>query len=230
MADFLTALPLFSLALTFCAFQVGTWCQKKTGSALCNPILVGAILVIAVLLITGIDPEVYEQDTQGIAWLLTPATVCLALPLYRHIHVLKKDLPAILTGIVAGSVSGLVCIFLLCKLFDLNRTLTVSLLPKSITTAIGTALSAKNGGNTALTSVVIIITGVFGNLIGVSFSKLLKLDDPISQGVAFGTASHLGGTSKATEIHPITGAVSSLSLVVAGIFTAVVFPLVCNFL
>ena len=230
MADFLTALPLFSLALTFCAFQVGAWLQKKTGSALCNPILVGAILVIAVLLITGIDPEVYENDTQGISWLLTPATVCLALPLYRQIKVLKKDLPAILTGIISGSVAGLACIILLCKLFDLNHELTVSLLPKSITTAIGTALASQNGGNTALTAVAIIITGVFGNLIGTSFSKLLKLDDPISQGVAFGTASHLGGTSKATEIHPITGAVSSLSLVVAGIFTAVVFPLICNFL
>ena len=230
MADFLTALPLFSLALTFCAFQIGAWCQKKTGSALFNPILVGAVLVIGVLLITGIDPEIYEKDTQGIAWLLTPATVCLALPLYRHIKVLKKDLPAILTGIVAGSVAGLVCIFLLCRLFDLNNELTVSLLPKSITTAIGTALASQNGGNTALTSVVIIITGVFGNLIGTSFSKLLKLDDPVSQGVAFGTASHLGGTSKATELHPITGAVSSLSLVVAGIFTAVVFPILCSFL
>ena len=230
MADFLTALPLFSLALTFCAFQIGAWLQKKTGSALCNPILVGAILVIAVLLITGIDPEVYEKDTQGISWLLTPATVCLALPLYRHIKVLKKDLPAIFTGIISGSVAGLACIFLLCKLFDLNHELTVSLLPKSITTAIGTALASQNGGNAALTAVVIIITGVFGNLIGTSFSKLLKLDDPISQGVAFGTAAHLGGTSKATEIHPITGAVSSLSLVVAGIFTAVVFPLICNLL
>ncbi len=230
MADFLTALPLFSLALTFCAFQIGAWCQKKTGSALCNPILVGAILVIAVLLITGIDPEVYERDTQGISWLLTPATVCLALPLYQHIKVLKKDLPAILTGIVAGSLAGLICIFLMCKLFDLNNELTVSLLPKSITTAIGTALSAQNGGNTALTSVVIIITGVFGNLIGTGFSKLLKLNDPISQGVAFGTASHLGGTSKATELGTITGAVSSLSLVVAGIFTAVVFPIICTFL
>lgn len=230
MADFLTALPLFSLALTFCAFRIGAWCQKKTGSALCNPILVGAALVIAVLLITGIDPEVYEKNTQGISWLLTPATVCLALPLYRHIKVLKKDLPAILAGITAGTVASLVCIFLLCKLFALNHELTVSLLPKSITTAIGTVLSSQNGGNAALTAVAIIVSGVFGNLIGVSFSKLLKLNDPISQGVAFGTASHLGGTSKATEIHPIAGAVSSLSLAVAGILTAVVFPLICKLL
>lgn len=230
MAEFLTSLPLFSLALTFCAFQVGAWCQKKTKSALCNPILVGAILVIGVLLLTGIDPEVYDKDTQGISWLLTPATVCLAVPLYRQLKVLKKDLPAILTGIVAGSVAGLISIFLLCKLFVLSKEFTVSLLPKSITTAIGTVLSEQNGGNITLTSVVIIITGVFGNLIGSAFCKLLRLKDPISQGVAIGTASHLGGTSKAFEMSPLVGAVSSLSLVVAGIFTALVFPLICNFI
>ena len=230
MADFLTGLPLFSLALTVCAFQVGAWLQKKTGSALFNPILVGGVLVIGVLLLTGIDPEVYDKGTQGISWLLTPATVCLALPLYQHVKVLKKDLPAILIGIFAGSVTGLVCIFFMCRLFDLNHELTVSLLPKSITTAIGTALSAQNGGNTTLTSVVIIITGVFGNLVGTAFSKVLKLNDPVSQGVAFGTAAHLGGTSKATELHPVTGAVSTLSLVVSGILVAVMFPIVCRFL
>ena len=230
MADFLTALPTFSLALTFCAFQIGTWCQKKTGSALFNPILVGSILVIGVLLITGIDPEVYDKGTQGISWLLTPATVCLALPLYQQIKILKKDLPAILTGIIAGSVVGLGSILIMCRLFGLNDELTVSLLPKSITTAIGTVLSSQNGGNAALTSVVIIITGVFGNLIGSAFAKVLKLDDPVSQGVAFGTSAHLGGTSRATELHPITGAVSSLSLVVAGIFVSVVFPFVFQLL
>ncbi len=230
MADFLTALPLFSIVLTCGAFQIGAWCQKKTKSPLCNPILVGAILVIAVLLLTGIDPEVYEQNTQAISWLLTPATVCLAVPLHRQLKILKKNLPAILTGIVAGSVAGLVAILLMCKLFALDRTLSVSLLPKSITTAIGMVLSEQNGGNAALTSVVIIITGVFGNLIGSTLCKILKLDDPISQGVAFGTASHLGGTSKATELGSLTGAVSSLSLVVAGILTTVLFPFVLKFL
>ncbi len=224
MADFLTALPLFSIVLTCGAFQIGAWCQKKTKSALCNPILVGAILVVAILLLTGIDPVVYEQDTQAISWLLTPATVCLAVPLYRQLKILKKNLPAILTGIVAGSVAGLGVIALMCKLFSLDRTLSVSLLPKSITTAIGMVLSAQNGGNDALTSVVIIITGVFGNLIGTTLCKILKLDDPVSQGVAFGTAAHLGGTSKATEISSLTGAVSSLSLVVAGILTTILFP------
>ena len=230
MADFLTSLPMFSLVLTFCAFQVGAWCQKKTGSAIFNPILVGSILVIGVLLITGIDPEVYDKGTQGISWMLTPATVCLALPLYQQIKILKSDLPAILAGIIAGTVTSIVCVFFMCKLFCLNYELTVSLLPKSITTAIGAVLSSQNGGNPTVTSVVIIITGVFGNLIGSAFAKILKLKDPVSQGVAFGTSSHLGGTAKANELHPITGAVSTLSLVVAGILVAVLFPIVCQFL
>ena len=230
MADLLMSLPLFSLALTFAAFQVGLWCQKKTKSPIFNPILIGAALVIAVLLLFGIDPGAYVDDTAGISWLLTPATVCLAVPMYRQIKILKKSLPAMLAGIVAGAIVSLITVFALCSLFALDRHLTVSLLPKSITSVIGMQLSEQNGGNPALTSVVIVITGVLGNLMGPTLCKLFKLDDPVSQGVAFGTATHLGGTSKATELDPLTGAASSLSLIVAGIFTALIFPLVCSFL
>lgn len=230
MADFLMGLPLFSLALTFAAFRVGLWCQKKTKSPLVNPILIGAALVVAALLLLDLDPEAYVDATEGISWLLTPATVCLAVPLYRQIKVLKKSLPAMLAGIIAGAIISLVVVLLLCGLFALDRHLTVSLLPKSITSAIGMPLSEQSGGNSSLTSVVILITGVLGNLIGPTLCKILKLTDPISQGVAFGTASHLGGTSKATEIDPLTGAVSSLSLVVAGIVSALIFPLFCMLL
>lgn len=230
MADFLSGLPLFCIALTFGAFQIGLWCQKKTGSALCNPILIGAALVIGVLLATGIDPEIYAANTASISWLLTPATVCLAVPLYRHLKALKKSLPAILTGVIAGSVASLAFIFLLCRVFALDRQLSVSLLPKSITTAMGIVLSKNNGGIESLTSVVILITGILGNVLGTTLCKILKLTDPVSQGVAYGTAAHVVGTSRATETDPVAGAVSSLSLVVAGIFTALVFPFICNFL
>ena len=135
-----------------------------------------------------------------------------------------------LIGIFAGAVTSLLTVFLLCSLFSLDRHVSVSLLPKSITTAIGLALSEQNGGNPTLTSIVIVITGVLGNLVGPSLCKLLKLTDPVSQGVAFGVASHLGGTSKATEMGPLAGAVSSLSLVVAGIVSALIFPLFCALL
>ncbi len=229
MAEFLSGLSLFSLALTFGAFQVGLWCQKKTKSPVCNPILIGAALVIIVLLITKIDPEVYANGTAGLSWLLTPATICLAVPMYKQLKVLKKNLPAIFVGVFAGTIASLGVVFLMCRLFSLDRSLTVSLLPKSITTAIGMVLSADNGGIESLTSVVILLTGIIGNLLGTTLCKLFRLNDPVSQGVALGTASHLIGTSKASEISPLTGAVSSLSLVVAGILTVLLFPLVCRF-
>ena len=203
MADFLTSLPLFCLVLTVVAYQIGLWCRNKTGSTLCNPLLISILLVIGVLLITGISPEKFQEKTVGFTWLLTPATVCLALPLYRQLKLLKKNLPAILAGIAAGTVTSLICVLLMCKLMGLDRQLTVSLLPKSITTAMGIVLSEQNGGVQAITSVVIILTGILGSLCGSWMCKLLKLKDPISQGVAFGTATHVIGTTRATDIDPV---------------------------
>lgn len=229
MADFLTGLPLFCLVLTVVAYQIGLWCRKKTGSTLCNPLLIGIILVIAVLLLTGISPEKFQEKTAGFSWLLTPATVCLALPLYQQLKLLRKNLSAILTGVVAGTLTGLSSVFLMCRLMGLDRQLTVSLLPKSITTAMGIVLSEQNGGVPAITSVVIILTGILGSLCGSAACKLLKLSDPVSQGVAFGTATHVIGTTRATELDPVAGAVSSLSLTVSGILTAILFPLFCAF-
>lgn len=230
MADFLMSLPLFCLLLTVGAFQIGLWCQKKTGSILFNPILVGAALVGAVLLLLDIDLAAYQNSTSAISWLLTPATVCFAVPLYRQMKVLKKSLPAVIVGVTAGTAVSLLTILLLCILWQLERPLSVSLLPKSITTAMGMVLAEQNGGIPALTSVAILITGILGNLAGPFLCKILKLSDPISQGVAYGTASHIIGTSKASQIDPLAGAVSSLSLVVAGILTALLFPLLCTLL
>ncbi len=230
MTDLLTGLPLFSLVLTFGAFQIGLWCQKKTKSTLCNPILIGAILVIVMLLLTGISPQQYQESISGLSWLLTPCTVCLALPLYRQMKILKKNLPAITAGIAAGTVTSLLVIVLLCLLFGLDRQITVSLLPKSITTAMGIVLSEQNGGIAALTSVVIIITGILGSIFGSVLCRLFRFTDPSSQGVAFGTASHVIGTSRATEIDPLAGAVSSLSLAVSGVLTALLFPFINLFL
>lgn len=230
MGDFLMSLPLFCLLLTVSAFQVGLWCQKKTGSILFNPILIGAALVGAVLLLLDIDLAAYQANASAISWLLTPATVCFAVPLYRQMKVLKKNLPAVIIGVTAGTAVGLCSIFLMCLVWKLDRELSISLLPKSITTAMGMVLAEQNGGIPALTSIAILITGILGNLAGPFLCKILKLTDPISQGVAYGTASHIIGTSKATQIDPLAGAVSSLSLVVAGILTALVFPFLCTFI
>ena len=228
MTEFLEQFIWFPLILTIGAFQVGLFCQKKWKSPVFNPILIGAVLVIGVLLITGISPEIYSAGTAGISWLLTPATVCLALPLYEQIQILKKNLPAILAGVTAGTVTGIVSVALLCRLFSLDTAISISILPKSITTAMGMVLSQQNGGIPALTTTVILATGILGNLLGYGICRILKLEDPISQGVGFGTASHVVGTSRAAEISPMACAVSSLSLTVSGILTAVIFPLACR--
>lgn len=225
MAEFLASIPLFPVALTIGTYLFGVWCQKKTRSPICNPILIAVILVIGILLLTGFDVPTYQAGANPITWLLTPATVSLALPLYEQLKTLKKNLPAILAGIAAGTVTSLLVVWLMCWLFSLDRSLTVSLLPKSITTAIALALTEQSGGISALTTIAIVITGILGNLSGSALCKLLKISDPIAQGVGFGTASHVIGTSRAMEIDPLTGAVSSLSLAVAGILTAVLFPL-----
>lgn len=227
MADLWEGLSLFPLVLTFGAYQVGLWCQKKWKSPLLNPILIAVILVISVLALTGSSGEAYQTGMAGISWLLTPATVCLALPLYTQLKLLKKNLPAILSGITAGTLTSLLFILVLCRLFGLDRAMSVSLLPKSITTAMGMVLSRQSGGIESLTAAAIIVTGILGSLFGSVLCKLLKIRDPIAQGVAFGTASHVVGTSRANELGSVQGAVSSLSLAVAGILTAVLFPVFC---
>ena len=158
MTEFLQSISLFPLMLTFGTYQLGVWCQKKTRSPLCNPLLIATILSIAVLLLTKFDLAIYQSSSAWITWLLTPATVSLAVPLYTQLKVFKGELKAILIGIAAGTVASLGFVGVLCVLMGLDRTLTVSLLPKSITTAIGLVLSEQNGGIPALTSAVIIIT------------------------------------------------------------------------
>lgn len=230
MTELLSGVSLFPLVLTIGSYQIGLWFRKKWNHPICNPILIAVILVILFLLLTGYPVETYQAGTSAIQWLLTPATVCLALPLYEHLKVLKKKLPAILIGVLAGTVTSLGCILLMCRLFSLEPQLSVSLLPKSITTAMGIVLSQQNGGILPLTTAVIIITGILGSLTGTTMCKLLRLKDPVAQGVAFGTASHVIGTTKATELGTLQGAVSSLSLTVAGILTAILFPLACSLL
>ncbi len=230
MLEYLYELSLLPLVLTVGSFLFGAWLQKKVKSPLCNPILVAVILLLVFLLATDYSVDVYQSGTKGISWLLTPATVCLALPLYEQLKVLKKNLPAILLGVLAGTVTSLVVVLGMCHLMGTDRQIAVSLLPKSITTAMGIVLSGQNGGLEALTTTVIIVTGILGALVGSVMCRIFRLRHPIAQGVAFGTASHVVGTSRANELGALTGAVSGLSLACAGILTAVLFPLACEFL
>lgn len=229
MADFLESLSLFPAVLTLCAYQVGLWCRKKWNSPIVNPLLIAVVLIVGVLLVTGVSNDVYQQNAAGISWLLTPVTVCLAVPLYQQVKVLKKNMPAILAGILAGAVTSLISVLLICRVLGLGDTVTVSLLPKSATSAMSMALSDQNGGIGTLTAAVSILSGIVGSLTGQWLCRLLKITDPIAQGVAFGTAAHVVGTAKANELGQLQGAVSSLSLAIAGIMTAILLPLAVLF-
>jgi putative effector of murein hydrolase len=223
MAEFFRESSCFGIALTVAAFCVGAACQKKWKKAVFNPILIGAALVMVVLWVLKIPVEQYQNACKPLTFLLTPATICLAIGFYEQVQKLKKHIPAILVGVAGGSLASLLSVGLLCRLFGFDRALTVTLLPKSVTSAIGMVLSQQAGGIGAVTTAVIAITGVLGNMMGPWLSKLFRLHDPISQGVAYGTAAHVMGTSRAMEISPLVGAVSSFSLTLAGLITTVLF-------
>lgn len=223
MIDFLLQSGYWALLLTVAAYQFGLFLNKKTRSALFHPILVASAVVIPFLLLTGISNEDYQAGMERISWLLTPCTVCLGINLYTQLSKLKHHILAILAGVTAGTVSSLVLIWGLCALFGLDSVLTITLLPKSVTTALAQPLSESVGGIVALTATAVAVTGVLGSIIGPWLCKLFRLKDDISRGVAFGTASHVVGTTKANEMSELSGAVSSLSLVIAGILTAIAF-------
>lgn len=221
MTELLPENNFFCLALTVAAFCVGSACQKKWKLPVLNPILMGAALVMLALWALDYPVEQYRQSCQPLTFLTTPATICLAIAFYEQLGHLKRHLPAIAIGVTGGSLVGFLSVLGLCKLFGFNDVLTATLLPKSITSAIGAVLSEQAGGIAAVATAVIIITGIFGNMVGPTLAKLLRLEDPIAQGVSFGTASHVVGTSRAMELSELAGAVSSLSLVLAGMLTVI---------
>ena len=222
----LLQIAILPICLTLGAYQIGLWCQKKVKSAIANPILIAVVLILLFMLATGLSNQTYQAGTKLFTWLLTPATVCLAIPMYQQLQVLKKNLPAIVVGVAGGAISCLFMVLGFGLLFRFDPALTASLLPKSVTSAIGVPLSEMAGGISAITTTVIVLTGIVANIFGTLCCKIFGLKDPISQGVALGTSGHVIGTAKANELSPLTGAVSSLSLVTAGLLTAVIFPLV----
>ncbi len=226
MTEFLSGSSLFAITLTLLIWRLASFLQKKAKSPVLHPILVSTAVIIAVLLLLKIPNAAYQADMKPLSFLMTPATVCLAVPLYEQIRVLRGKLPAILAGVACGTAVSLLCVAGLCLLFRLDHTMTVSLLPKSVTTAIGAPLSEGMGGLSAITVTAIIITGILGNISGSFLCKILKIQDPVAQGAALGTAAHVIGTTRANELGSIQGAVSGLSLAAAGILTAFLIPLV----
>lgn len=209
----------FGVIISVAGYALGVFLKKKFKRSFLNPLLISILFVIAVLLAFNIDYESYNRGGKYISYLLTPATVCLAIPLYQQLDLLKKNKKAIVLGILAGVLSSLGSVLALSYLFGLSHQEYVTLLPKSITTAIGIGVSRELGGIETITVAVIIVTGVLGNIIADGVCKLFKIKDPIAVGLAIGTSAHAIGTTKALELGEVQGAMSSLSIVVAGLLT-----------
>lgn len=220
----------FGVAISLIAYGLGAFLQKKFKLAIFNPLLISIIITIIVLLATNIDYKTYYEGAKYLSYLLTPATVCLAIPLYEKLELLKNNWKAIFTGIVSGVFTTMICILAMSFIFNLSHKEYVTLLPKSITTAIGMGVSEELGGYVTLTVAVIIITGILGNVIAPLVCKVFKITEPIAKGVALGTASHAIGTSKALEMGEVEGAMSSLSIGVSGLLTVVSASIFAQFI
>ncbi len=217
--------PLFGILLTLVTFEIGVTISKKFKYSFLNPLLIANILIVGFLLITGISLESYNVGGDYISVMLSPATVVLAVPLYRQISKLKQFWKPILAGIFAGSLTSLACVIVVSKLIGLSETLMLSLLPKSITIPMGSVVSAQIGGIPPVTIIAITITGITGAVSAPAVCRFCRIKHKVAQGIAIGTASHALGTTRAMEMGEVQGAMSSLSIGVAGLFTAIVTPI-----
>jgi len=219
----------FGLILSIGLFALSVKIKQKFKLAILNPLLVSTILCVLVLSILDIPYDTYNKSASMLSYLLTPATVCLAIPMYKQLKLLKDNLVAVIAAITAGTCCSLLSILIMGKLFSLSNEHIITLLPKSITTAIGMGVSEEAGGIVTLTVAGIIITGILGNMIAESIFRIFHIDHPIARGLALGTSAHAVGTAKALELGEIEGAMSSLSICVAGILTVILVPIVNSF-
>ena len=230
MNEFFGNTLFFGALISLAAYGIGMLLKKKLRLAVFNPLLVAIVLTLGFVLIFDIDYETYNSGARYLSYLLTPATVCLAIPLYEQFESLRKNAAAILVGIITGVLTSLGSVLLLSYIFGLDHAEYVTLLPKSITTAIGMGVSEELGGYVAITVAVIIVTGIIGNIIAESVCRLFRITEPIAKGIGIGSASHAIGTTRAMEIGEVEGAMSSLSIVVSGFVTVLLAGIFANFM
>lgn len=221
MNDFFANAAFAGVSVSLISYMIGVYLKKKLKVGIFNPLLISIAVTIIFLVLAHIDYDAYNEGAKYLSWLLTPATVCLAIPLYEEFELLKSNVRAVMCGIISGVLTSLITILVLAMFFGLTHEEYVTLLPKSITTAIGMGVSEELGGYVTITVAVIIITGVIGNILAEFICKLFRIEEPIAKGIAIGSAAHAIGTAKAMEIGEVEGAMSSLSIAVAGILTVV---------
>ena len=219
MSQVIQSCASFGVFLCLGAYFLGVQLNKRFKSPLTNPLLLATAGIIALLALFGIDYEAFKASAQPLSYLLTPATVSLAIPLYRQLDKLKKHYAAILAGVLSGVLASGLSIFAMSALFGLSHGDYVTLLPKSVTTAIGMSLSEELGGVAAVTVTAIVLTGILGNCMAPFLCRLFRVTHPVAKGIAIGTSSHALGTSRAIELGEVEGAMSGLSIAVAGLMT-----------
>lgn len=230
MMEFLADSSYFGLALTIALFGGATLLKRKFKLAILNPILLSSAVIIALLAVFHIDYAIYDKSASYLSYLLTPATICLAIPLYENLTTLKRNALAILSGILAGVISNAVIVGLIALAFHLDHTQLVTLLPKSITTAIGMGVSEELGGIVSITIAAVIITGVFANIIADFVFRLFHIREPVARGIALGTSGHAVGTAKAAELGETEGAMSGLAIATAGLISVLVITVLAEIL
>lgn len=218
------------VTISLMAYMLGVYLKKKFKLGLLNPLLISIAVTIVVLIAARIDYHSYCESTKILSWLLTPATVCLAVPLFEQLQLLRENWKAVILGILSGVMTSLITVFTLAKLMGLSHKEYVTLLPKSITTAIGMGVSEELGGYVTITVAVIVITGVLGNIMAESICNIFKIKEPIAKGLAIGSAAHVIGTAKAMEMGEVEGAMSSLSIAVAGLLTVIFASVFAGFI
>ncbi len=221
MNEFFQQSLFAGVALSLLAYGLGVLLKKKFKLAIFNPLLISIVITIIVIVCGKVDYEVYNEGAKYLSWLLTPATVCLAIPLYEQWELLKKNKYAVGLGLLTGTITSLTTVLVLALICNLSHEEYVTLLPKSITTAIGMGVSEELGGYVTITVAVIVITGVLGNIMGEAVFKIFRIKEPISKGLAMGASSHAIGTARAMEMGEVEGAMSSLAIAVSGILTVI---------
>lgn len=211
--------PFFGIALSILAFWTGEKIQKKTGLLICNPLIIAIVIIIGVLSICKIPYESYQQGGTVINMFLAPATACLAVSIYTRIQILKENWLPILIGCTCGSLASMLSVYGMCHLFGLDNAMTVSLLPKSVTTPIAVSISESGGGVVPVTVVAVIFTGILGSILAPVLIKIFRVNDAMTAGLSIGACSHAIGTSKAIQIGETEGAMSGLAIGICGMIT-----------
>ncbi|SMC47474.1 LrgB family protein [Papillibacter cinnamivorans] len=220
MNEFISS-PYFGLSLSILAFAFGTFANHRLRSPFVNPLLVAVALIILLLNVFHIPLDDYMEGASVISLFLAPATVVLALSVYRQIQVLRRYFVPILLGCLAGAVTAMTSAALLCRAFGLGDELMYSMIPKSVTTPIAMEISRELGGIVPVTIAAVILTGILGAVFSPLLIRLFRIQNPIAAGVAIGASSHAIGTSRAIQLGEVQGAMSGLSLCVSGIITVI---------